>query len=493
MSRNGIDYKILCIKETLTRLTMNSKEDAFESPFQSIVEKNSSKTQSPLCLSEESLPLNTQSFTLKKTREGLEFGNFPLNSPQFPHENQGDKDNLLLFSGRSLGQGEEKVRNLNTQLVEQNQMIENLTFQLENSLRDRENKDREIHWLNRELQEMKIAGNRHEILINKIESELEELRHKNTRISQEEIEPLRNLLETQNNKFLTEKSQLQGQIKRISFDLQTLQGKYTLKTEEINKIKQSNANYQQELLEHKREKVELLKSINELTSKLNHSVSGLTLIQEKNTELKQLLSTQGRDTPLYPHDYTLEREIEKLKSENTQLKRLTTLKKRTYSVPNARARTKSPCTPQSKQSHSPKFLINSVKRELAVASNTEILPKLKCLLKESAQQQNFISKIIQLRVDCSPPRTVTNKTTLQQLCKWVKGLLKEYFLLKKQLDPLSSLTEAFSLNSIIALPQTVTAILRENEEFLLLLNKVKTRLSLPHTASLQDINIALSQ
>lgn len=176
MSGNGIDYKILCIKETLNRLTINCKEDTFENPSQSYVEeKNSLKTQSPLCLSEESSPLNTQFFTLKKTHEGLEPETFLSNSPQFPYANQGNKDNLLLLSDESLGRSGEKKKNSETQLIEQNQIIENLILQLEDSLRDRKNKEREIHWLNRKLQEMEIAGNKHEILINKIESELQEL------------------------------------------------------------------------------------------------------------------------------------------------------------------------------------------------------------------------------------------------------------------------------------------------------------------------------
>lgn len=147
-------------------------------------------------------------------------------------------------------------------------------------------------------------------------------------------------------------------------------------------------------------------------------------------------------------------------------------------------------------------IVRELMTEFCVDNPSLLIPSAKSALhdlKNQSQNKKLVERIRTLIIDCSPPGTFEKNPSLKKVWKWIRRLIEEYLQMKKKWDQnetqkeiMSRLKKALGIEKIEEIPRSLTKLLAENENLLLILNKVKavfrlSKLYLDTKVNLQEL------
>ncbi|CAG9328535.1 unnamed protein product [Blepharisma stoltei] len=142
-------------------------------------------------------------------------------------------------------------------------------------------------------------------------------------------------------------------------------------------------------------------------------------------------------------------------------------------------------------------IVRELMHEFSVESASLLIPSAKLALrdlKSQSHQRKLVERLRSLIIDCSPPGAFDKNPSLKRIWKWIRRLTEEYLQLKKESNQnatekevLIRLKKALSVENTEEIPRSLTKLLAENENLLLILNKVKAAFRLNTRVTLQEL------
>ena len=318
-----------------------------------------------------------------------------------------------------------------------------------------------------------------------------------------ELEICRETLKTENTNLILK-------MQEINKDLEMIEIQSKSMSDELQSLKQQNSSLQSELLSQKSEKVSLLKQIDitteELSSKEN-IIQDLTLRLE---DLKSLIQSTSLQKFSNYSSYSVNTQLETLAKENETLKSLVSQKPTNSDILSAKKKidklekvvdslNNSANNDRSKSCEkkniaslaSQNRILRELKNELGANSPFDLLQSVKNVNRKNkvlVKSQEFVEKLKKFLTETG----VEDFVTMKKMWKWLKGLLNEYFLLKKHAEISESSVKVFdkikAMLNVEAEDATgvLSKVLIENEFLKLVIGKAKVVLRVNRKISLQE-------
>ncbi|CAG9317805.1 unnamed protein product [Blepharisma stoltei] len=354
------------------------------------------------------------------------------------------------------------------------------------------------------------------------------------------LEDKANELETAKNALFQENLILHKKLASLEKEIKNFEPESSMQNE-IKLLKANNHELEKQLTILKKEKIGFLKEIDQKSSELRSAIIKIKELEEKIQELSKLLPTRIKHKSLNSDwKENTKGSLKEYKNENNKLKTalrrkpscaelrranqkiekleiaiedIRTKKRRSESA--KRLREKSPKLPRirprsenrerkhelspSKNLDSQKCteIIRELMNEFSVNSPSSLLSNAKLLLhdtKAQSQQRKLVERLKKLIMDYSPPEIYEKNPSLKTIWKWIRRLTEEYIQLKKknnqnisEKEILSKLKKTLCIENTDEIPRSLTKLLADNENYMVILNKVKAALKLNTRISIQEL------
>ena len=309
----------------------------------------------------------------------------------------------------------------------------------------------------------------------------------------------------------SENGNLIYKMQEINKDLELIEIQSRSMSDELHSLKNQNSSFHSELLSIKSEKVDLLKQIDHLTTSFSVKDSQVNELVLRLEDLKALI----KSTPYHKFpdlsSFGTGSQLENLTKENETLrniisqkpnfdiltakKKIDKLEKAVDGINTSSNNDRSKSCEKKTSLASQNKILRELTNELG-GSPFNLLETFKKVSKENKvllKSQEFISKLKKLLTESGVPEFVT----LKKLWKWLKTILTDYFMLKKQvLESENAVKNYTKIKSILNsdsedIAGLVSRLLYETEYLKLLINKSKVVLRLNRRLSLQDFESEL--
>jgi chromosome segregation ATPase len=308
-----------------------------------------------------------------------------------------------------------------------------------------------------------------------------------------------------------ENSHLIIKMQDINKDLEHIEIQSKSMSDEMHSLKHQNNSLHNDLVSIKTEKIELLKQIDGLNSQLASKDSAIQDLFNRLEDLKSLIQSTSFQKFSGLSSFQVNNQLETLTRENENLKTLISQKPTNSDIQTAKKKIDklekvvdslnvSSTVDRSKSCEKNKNLAslasqNKILRELTVqlgaASPFELIETFKKVSQRNkvlVKSQEFVEKIKKFLVGAG----VEEFLTLKKLWKWIKGMMGEYFELKKmalvwegtgkQMAKVKSLLG----NDCEDVSAVLSRVLVENEYLKLVVNKAKVVLRVGRKIGLQE-------
>lgn len=254
---------------------------------------------------------------------------------------------------------------------------------------------------------------------------------------------------------------------------------------------------EQEFLQLQREKVALLKEIDDLQRQKD--TNEVTFLKEDNKRLlRELKNAVGSEGNLAREKEELIGEIRTLRLEKvrgrSQSSERPGTKRGKVKRSKSQGRKPSHTNPGSTTRRTPsQGLITELQELFEVKTPEELLPTCLERLRETTELRKFSGNLAVLIRDCSPPDSFARQPSHRQMWKWVKRLVEEYMHLRKGEDKeMLQLRTLLRVHNSAELLTVVTKQTADLQSLQTLMEKLRIVLGLSPRVGLEAIDQALS-